>query len=667
MNELGIVCNLESPQEKDTNIIITIENDLEEDFLYKYMIGCNGTWSTLKDFTEEDRVSWIPEEDGKYIIMVQAKKVKGEKSFDYVSRLDYIIGKAEEKLINSITLNKYEFNLGEKVNLFVDANKFPLMFRYWLRINDEWKIIKDYSADNDLTWTTKSIGRGQILVECKNIDSKNKYDDFQTVEFEVIPLKKVEITDFKCLTSDLIEDQEIIFQVDATYDENRTILYKFIKITSNGEADCIQDYSTKRTVGYVEERSGTYKILCLVKDMYSIREYDDRAIINFKVKKYNEIFIKSFSADLNSPQLCETSIVLKAEIVGGREPLYRYIIEGKFPEDSGYTRNSTYIWKSKIPGEYKLILWVKDRSFDGNYEALETLSFIIDEHSKEPVRIDRVLIDKGTSVLVNDKVNVKVNASGGTDLRYSFMIKRDGLELEKVDYGTCNWVNFIPNKPGCYELEIRVKDKYSSREFDCHSIMSLEAFDYIPANIDYILFPTKEHYIVGDKININFITRNTTNTLLKYVLKINERKVEETDYVQEKAYVFTPKCSGLYTVEIFAKNKDGDKPFDCKKDVKIEVHDALPITDTKITCDKVKFTCNESINFTVHSEGGKDVMYEFYVMEKGDWSLVQNYSKKNYYTFIPFLKEEYRVLVLAKSQYSEVSYEDYDTFIFNVE
>lgn len=667
MNELGIICNLESPQAKDTNIVITIENDLGEALLYKYMIGSNGIWNTLKDFTEESTVLWVPEEDGKYIIMVQAKKKNSGKSFDYVSRLDYIIGKVEEKLINSITLNKCEFYLGEKINLFVDANKFPLMFRYWLRVNDEWKVIKDYSADNDLTLTTNSIGRGQILVECKNIDSKNKYDDFQTVEFEVIPLKKIEIIDFKCLTPQLLEDHEIIFQVDATYDENRTILYKFIKINSNGFGDCIQDYSTKRAVSYIERESGVYKILCLVKDMYSTSEYDDRAIINFTIKKYNKIFIKSFAADLSSPQLCETPIVLRAETVGGRELLYRYIIEGNCPEDSGYIRNNTYIWRSRIPGEYKLTLWVKDKSFEGKYEATETLSFTIDEHSKEPVRIDRVIIDKGTNILVNQKVNVKVSALGGTDLRYSFIIKREGIEVEKMDYGTCNWVNFIPNKQGFYELEIRVKDKYSNREFDCHSIISLEVFNYIPANIDYILFPTKEYYIVGDKISINSITRNTTNTVLKYILKINDRKVEETDYVSEKAYVFIPKRSGLYTVEIFAKNKDSDKPFDCKKDVKVEVHDAFPITNTKITCNKVKFTCNEDINFTVHSEGGKDIMYEFYVMEKGDWSLVQNYSKKNYYTFVPFLKEEYRVLVLAKSQYSEVSYEDYDTFIFNVE
>lgn len=667
MNELGVICNLESPQEKDINIIINVENNLGEDFSYKYMIGCNGAWSTLKDFSEETNATWSPEEDGKYIIMVQAKKIDGEKSFDYVSRIDYIIGRVEEKLINNITVNKYELDLGEKLNLFVDANKFSLMFRYWIRINDEWKIIKDYSADNTLVWTTKSVGIGQILVESKNVDSKNKYDDFQTIDFEVIHLKKIEITNFKCLSSELVLGSEIIFQVDASYNENRTILYKFLKINSNGETECIQDYSTKRIVSYIEKESGTYKILCQVKDMYSTSKYDDRAVINFKVKKYKEIFIKSFTTDLSSPQLCETPIELKVDAVGGRELLYRYIIEGSYPKDSGYTRNSTYTWKSKMAGRYKITLWVKDKSFQGDHEALETLEFTVDEQSKEPVRIDEVIVDKNKNVLIDEKISFKVNASGGTDLRYSFIINEAGREIERIDYGTCNWANFIPKKQGCYEVEVKVKDKYSSREFDCHSIINLEAFSYIPANVDYILFPAREHYVVGDNININIIARNTSSTMIKYILKINERKVEETEYVYEKGYIFTPKRSGLYTVEIFAKNKDSNKPFDYKKDVKIEIYDAFPVTNTKITCNKVKYLRNESINFTVHSEGGKDVVYEFYVMEKGEWNLVQNYSKKNYYTFIPFCKDRYKVLVLARSQYSEVSYEDYDTFIFNVE
>ena len=61
----------------------------------------------------------------------------------------------------------------------------------------------------------------------------------------------------------------------------------------------------------METESGEYKLLCLVKDMYSTKNFDTRAVINFKVKKYKELTIKNFTADLNSPQLTETPINIK--------------------------------------------------------------------------------------------------------------------------------------------------------------------------------------------------------------------------------------------------------------------------------------------------------------------------------------------------------------------
>ena len=90
------------------------------------------------------------------------------------------------------------------------------------------------------------------------------------------------------------------------------------------------------------------------------------------------------------------------------------------------------------------------------------------------------------------------------------------------------------------------------------------------------------------------------------------------------------------------------------------MHTTLPVTDTKILCDMDKFIVNETITFGSKSKGGKDVVYEFYLMEKGDWSLVQKYSKRDDYSFMPFAKGIYRMLVLSKSFYKSISYEDYD-------
>ena len=72
------------------------------------------------------------------------------------------------------------------------------------------------------------------------------------------------------------------------------------------------------------------------------------------------------------------------------------------------------------------------------------------------------------------------------------------------------------------------------------------------------------------------------------------------------------------------------------------------------------FIVNETITFVAQSMGGKEVLYEFYLMEKGEWSLVQRFSRKDDYIFMPFIKGIYKMLVLSKSSYKSISYEDYD-------
>lgn len=668
MNEININFNLDSPQEKGKEILIRAENTLEEDLSYKFFIGYNGLWDTMQDFQQNNSIKWTSKEDGKYTIMVQAKKLNSSKIFDYVSRRDFIIGKVEEKLISSIDIDKSTFKIGEKINIIVNSDKMPIMYRYWLREDYNWNMVKDYSTDNTMSLTVRKPGKNEILVECKDIYSKNNYDDFKKVEFNVLPLKDIEIKDFKCLSSELLCGSELVFQVEVDSEDNRTILYKFIKINAKGSSLCIQDYSTKRIVNYVENESGEYKLLCYIRDMYSQNEYDDRAIINFNVKKYKEIQIKSFTTDKISPQICETEILLKAVVSGGRDLLYRYIIDGNYGEDSGYVKKDNYSWIAKRPGEYKITLWVKDSSYDRNYEAKQELNFIVDDKSKEPVNIDEIILDKENKILKNDTITVKVKASGGMNLKYSFIIKKNGEGEEHViDYGTTNWMRFKPEEVGKYELEIRVRDKFSTREFDSHAIIYVEAFEYFPADINYVLCPVKENFLCGDNILVQVITTNTKDTLVKYVLRINGHKAEESDFSINKKYMFTPRCSGIYLIQIYAKNKNSNELFDSKKDIRILVNEALPVTDTKIKCNKNKMYESEPIIFSVENSGGKDNVYEFYIMEKEDWIKVQSYSKKNYYSFIPFSKGNYKVLALCKSNYKKCAYEDYDIFQFYVE
>lgn len=667
MNEIGIKFNIESPQEKNKAIEISVDNAPEENLLYKFFVGSEGVWETLKDFSSSARTIWTPEKDCNYTIMVQAKREGSTKPFDYISRVEYIIGKVEKKILDDIILDKKVLRVGEKLNISVTCNKLPVVYKYWIKEKDNWELIKDYSAENNLTFTVKRPGTHEILVECRALDSKNNFDDFKKTQFEVKDINKLEITNFECLTSELLVGNELLFQVEASYEDSRMVLYKFVKINSEGAAVCVQDYSTKKMVGFTEDKSGSYKLLCMAKDMYSPKEYDDRALISYEVKLYKPITIESFTSDVSSPQLVETSVELKALVKGGKNLQYRFIIDGNACEDSGYIKESSYVWNTSRPGKYKIDLWVKDVSFEGKYEVSSTLEYDIDEMSKLPVKIQEVIIDRHEAYVKNETINVKAIATGGIDLRYSFIVHREGSEVERIEYGSCNWVNFTPEEGGNYDLEVRVKDKYSNKEYDSHEILNFEVFEYMPALIDYVLMPSKESHLVADTIAFEVVTRKTKNTKIKYILRIDGHKVEETDYVTSKRYSFTPKHSGNYIVEMLARNEKSPKEFDSKRDIKILVSDATPVTNTKIQCDKTEISVNQPVIFSARSDGGKDVVYEFYLMEQGEWNLVQKYSKKNYYSFIPFAAGNLKVLVLAKSSYKECAYEDYDVMEFEVE
>lgn len=666
MKKLLLDFNYSSPQNlgKSIEIRAFCENDIE--LQYKFLVIFNGMWTTLQDFSANNICIWNPREEGSYMIMVQAKEKDNLKSYDYLGKSEFVIGREEVNLIKEVTIDRDEIKVGDKVRLKVFGCKDELLYRYWISEDGEWKLLKDYSVEDEIAITASIEGRNSILIESKTPNSENKFDDFKTIDFNISKLEKLEIIDFKCLSKDVLVDEELIFQVDARYDDNRTVLYKFLRIDENGKTYCIQDYSSKRMVSLIEKEAGNYKLLCLAKDMYSLKEYDDRALIVYEVIPYHPIEIKNFTSDLSSPQRENSKILFKAIADGGKQRLYRFIIDGNYGEDTGYIRTSSFLWEPKSEGNYKVTLYVKDETFEGEYEDKKVIEYIIEKRSSNIVKITDVIIDKEKNYLVNETINIKVITEGGSELKYSFIVYKDKKEVSKINYGNINWVNFTPETSGQYEIEIRVKDKYSEKDYDCHQFIFFNVKEYIEGTIDYILMPSKECYLIDDEIKIEAIVQNTRETLIRYVLQIDGHTVEETEFIKSNIFTFKPKRAGKYVIELYAKNIKCQKEFDSKREVKIFVHEAPPITNTKIIADKEICKIPEGITFTVENNGGKDVCYEFYLMERGNWNLVQKYSRKNYYTFMPFSPGTYRLLVLVKSYYKKLAYEDYDNFEFEV-
>lgn len=227
MNELSMRCSFEGTQNNEDKIAVHVDSKPDKNLLYKFIIGYNGTWNTIKDFGKEDNTFWEPKENGRYSIMVQARKEKSSRPFDYVSRMDYVIRKTSEKLISGIKLNKKMFMIGERVVITAEASEEELLYRFFIKSGNEWKLLKDYSAHNSMCYSVKVPGTQYIMAECKKNNSKREFDDFKESSFEVIAVKKPEIIRIQCLSSEITTDTSILFQVDAASEEGRTTIFKF--------------------------------------------------------------------------------------------------------------------------------------------------------------------------------------------------------------------------------------------------------------------------------------------------------------------------------------------------------------------------------------------------------------------------------------------------------
>lgn len=598
-------------------------------------------------------------------VILEKSNVLSEESKDNNSR--------EVSVIKEIIIDKEQVVIGEKCSIEVKTNDTnAYLYRFYIKRYKDWDIVRDYDASSILKYTATEAGEKEFLIQCKRMESTESFEDYRTIQVNVKNIRKIEITNFKCLSKSLIVGENLEFAVETNIESEAhekdeiILLYKFHKIYKDGRSVCIQDYSTKGHVYYKEMEHGSYRILCLVKSILSNKEYDDRAILVYTVKPYKDIKINSFVADLNSPQTSETDIKFTSEVQGGNNILYKYKVMGPIEEDTGFIDKDEFVWKPMEAGEYEIILYVKDVNYKKEYEDIKKIAFTIEKKGKKPVKILDVVIDKEKKIIIGEPVNIMVNGEGGTRLQYSFIIRKNSRKLEGVDYNKSNWINFIPKQAGEYEVEIMLKDKYSSKTYDAQTVIYLKAMEYVPGEIDYIILPCKETHLIGEAIEFECIIQNTKNVVVKYETKINGNSIEQTQFSKNKKLRFVPKIAGKYTIEVYAKNLKCKGEYDSKKQVSLYVSEAPPVIETKIITNKVEGDINEELTFEVISRGGKDVCYEFYLMENNEWKKVQAYSRKHYYSFIPFISGKYKILALAKSYYKKASYEDYDQIVFYV-
>ncbi|GAA0782264.1 triple tyrosine motif-containing protein [Hathewaya limosa] len=307
------------------------------------------------------------------------------------------------------------------------------------------------------------------------------------------------------------------------------------------------------------------------------------------------------------------------------------------------------------------------------------------------------------------------------ELLYKFLEGRNGMWKVIKDFGKENYISWKPQKEGNYIIMVQGKKVNGSKPFDylereeysykkdLDICKNIEVDEYIEENsnmeigvdlynekgvkqreelhintiannskeilnqniekskIKYILTSPNENHVVDEEIMLALVIENAQNTLIKYKLYINNIFIEEKAYDSIKSFVFRPRIIGEYRIEFYSKHRDSEKEFDSKKDYKFEVKETSDITDITVNCNENKIVCNKDVTFNINVQGGKSVIYEFYLLKDQEWKMVQGYGAKSFYTFTPFKEGIYDLLVLAKSAKKDIDYEKFTICKFEVE
>ena len=576
MNELLIEIKEKSiDQDGKKTIGIFVQSLFRQKLLYKFFESKNGTWKVIKNFTEDNYVYWNPTEEGKYIIMIQAKEVDSTNSFDYVERVEYI--------------NEKESNDVVKMNIYNEKEK---------KQPNKGIYIQDIQKNN--------LEKFEEKIKCKfQYEYLNPYE-------EMFEKKYAKVNNTSENNEEIEDNQKIKFRVEEELEhdnskliESETLTNKlFIMNDSENNIDIEEQYSEK----YEESKK------------------------NVKVVEENELLVQDEVSEESEMKIEETNKLLEKRAIEliNESPKHELVHQKSIANIDEGTEQE--IDKISIVEEV-----------DEDIEDIEDI-----EDTSEDINFNNLYKKDSDIIEIKD-------ISYNEDILYPFITDEEKEALvSNKDSITARTMNV--NMPEENFVEINEKAEDILKKSEHHEKL-----------IKYILVGPRKNYCIGSQIVFTILSESKIPTVAKYKLYIDNKLVEELPYNHNKTFVIYPTCSGEYRVEFYSKYENSDTEYMDKKVQTLYVREADPIESIGISCDRTVIRCREDVTFMTTVRGGRNVLYEFYIFKDGNWCLEQEYSKKSYYTLMPFKEGTSKLLVLAKNYASEADYDEFIICKFNVE
>lgn len=164
--------------------------------------------------------------------------------------------------------------------------------------------------------------------------------------------------------------------------------------------------------------------------------------------------------------------------------------------------------------------------------------------------------------------------------------------------------------------------------------------------------------------NITFTAESSNGSDVLYRFWIREGKDWRIakDYSTSNQLLWTPSQSESYRISVHVKDKNSKQEYDDYMFMDYQINSSR-VNLVKLITDKTSPQLqNTPIDIMTNATGGTSLLYRFWILEDGNWRIMQDFSQKNNYSWKPTKKGKFRISVHVKDKGSLRNYDDYKFF-----
>jgi len=458
-----------------------------------------------------------------------------------------------------------------------------------------------------------------------------------------------------------------------------TLLYEFYRFDSAVGWRKVQPFSPSNSYSWIPaaQDAGEHYIQVWVKTTQSAATYDAYVASPAFTITRPVPTITSFTNDGIYPMAPTTPVQLVATATRGSGALqYRFYV---YSEGNGwsilqdYSAANTATWTPTLSGNYALQVWVRSLGISDPYEAWAGTSMLRVTNT-EPVRALSLTPDKAFPAHAGQTIKFLAAASGGSagPLQYQFWRydQSTGWTIAQA-YSAQRTYTWTPgaNAAGTHAVQVWIRSAGVSAQYE-----AWVGTDYFSVVVDPLTSPSLSPDVVfpvPTNTPINWTATVAGGVApLEYkfwVLKAGGAWTMARDYAPSNRFTWTPGsgAEGSYAVQVWVRNAGSSAAYDTWAGTPFfTIGGSTAANVVSLTANQsMPAMTGSSIVWTAIATGGTagPLQYKFwrYSQTTGTWSVVQDYSAANAFTWTPAAEDAgtYAIQAWVRSAGSSASCE----------